>query len=200
MPDDSNTVPQGEQTSQEPVVTPVEDTNTQQDPPAEAATEETPGESAPEGAEAEADEEIADDITPDVARKLVEKTRKESANYRTQLREAQAALAKLEGAKSLEEFKAAQADWTKQLEVTREENHKLLVENVIRQYDVPEDLADLVTGNTREELIAKAEKLAKHVGGGSRREPDGGLTPSGNNPKAMTPGELAAQYRRRHIL
>lgn len=66
------------------------------------------------------------------------------------------------------------------------ENSALLAENVATRFGLPDDLADLLRGTTREELTAQARKLARYV----RHE-----APEGDD-EAFDPEEYAREMRR----
>lgn len=127
----------------------------------ETASEETPPEGDDEG-------EHGDDIPTDVLRKKLKEANSEAARYRTQLREAQEALAK---AKTPEEFLAATTDLSNKIGA-------LDREVVALKYNLPEVLAKRLQGATREELEADAKELAKTVRVNPQREVSGGLNPA----------------------
>jgi len=136
------------------------------------------GEQPPaEGGDDDGDDESAKDAT--YLTKELERTRRESANYRTQLREAQDALGK---AKTPEEVEAAVADLTAKLEASET---ALVRERVLRKHPLPDELAELLQGKDEAELIAHAKKLSKFAP--SEEEPDddarlrGGLDPKDDN-------------------
>lgn len=136
------------------------------------------------------------ELTPEQYQAELTRVRAEAANYRTRLRENEK---KLANAKTPEEVEAA-------LNELKETNAKaerdLIVENVALKHKLPEELAEVLRGDTREELEAHAEKLAKFVtpggDGPSADELRGGLNPSGDrDADPDDPGELAAQYSSR---
>jgi hypothetical protein len=151
----------------EPVTPEVEPTTEPvTDPP---AVEPEPGEPVVEPEPAE--EEGAKDAA--YLTKELERTRRESANYRTQAREAREALAR---AKSPEEFEDVVKDFTEKLAATET---ALTKERVARKHSLPDALASRLVGSTEAELIADAKELAKLVNAGA--DPDslsGGLDPS----------------------
>lgn len=86
-----------------------------------------------------------------------------------------------------------------------EARRALWVERALRKYDVPDDLHDLVTGDTEEAVTAIAERLAGRTrptkapaADDMPRRPDAALTPGhgGEAPKPFDPDALAARARR----
>ena len=107
--------------------------------------------------------------------KELERTRRESANYRTQLREAQEALGKT---KTPEEFEAALKEFG---DKTAAIEASLTRERVARTQQVPAELFEFLVGNTEEELTASAKKLVTLFGSAAEVDPNrlgGGLTPA----------------------
>jgi len=95
------------------------------------------------------------DSLPKWARDRLTKANNEAARYRTGLRDAEA---KLAGAKTPEQFEAAVAelrDGNARLE------RELLVERVARKAELPQELAELLQGDTEDALKAHADKLRK---------------------------------------
>jgi len=123
------------------------------------------------------DSENGDDATGEgikdaaVLTKELERTRRESANYRTQLREAQDALAK---AKSPEDFTAAVNELNEKLAAA---DAALLRERVARKHSLPDALAARLVGKTEAELIADAKALAALVAAPTPERLSGGLDP-----------------------
>lgn len=127
-----------------------------------------PGEGT-EGAESE-----AGGLTLEDAKAALAKTRQSEAKTRTRLRELEA---KLSEAKTPEEFQAALEE---SKAASAAEARSLLVENVALKHRLPDELAEALKGDTREELEAHAKKLAKFAPSEVRQEdPDvsGGLNP-----------------------
>jgi hypothetical protein len=184
------------------VSTPAVQTNTpdEQAPEGQPAEEQT----APEGAEqeqtpeaekpAEEAPESKDAELPDWARSELSRVRSEAASYRTKLREAEA---KLEGAKTPEEFEAAVTE-LKNTNATLERS--LTVTKVAAKHQLPSELAELLKGDTEEELAAHAKVLAKFAPA-TEIDPDdlsGGLTPGGSD-AAFDPVAAARKARQRRI-
>ncbi|MFD7976725.1 hypothetical protein [Streptomyces sp. NPDC059071] len=157
-------------------------------------TVETPPEGeAPQGDEAEQkpDEKPADDSVPaDVLRKKLTEANAEAANYRTKLRDVQA---KLDSAKTVEEFEAATAELKAQVETLE---RQLLLNSVAAKYELPEALAKRLTGATAEELEADAKELQKLVAPPAPESLGGGLTPPDGNDD-FDPVKAARAARRR---
>lgn len=167
-------------------------------------TDETPNpEGAPEGAEggegeegdkpADADkDEDKDSELPEWAQSELSRARREAANYRTSLREAQAAL---EGAKTPEEFEAATTKLTDRI---AELELEVLTAKVARDHNLPTELASRLKGNTEEELAADAKNLQKFAP--TKRQPErlgGGLDPQDDDnfdPVAAARKARASRY------
>lgn len=116
--------------------------------------------------------ETQEDELPDWVKKELKDVRSEAANYRVQLREAQA---KLEGAKTPEEFAAAIAEIsTKNAELER----SLMVTKVASKHELPAELAELLKGDDEATLEAHAKTLAALIT--PKKDPEsltGGLSP-----------------------
>lgn len=151
--------------------------------------------------ETEETEEESDDSTKELSRedalKELSKVRRESAGYRTRLREAEN---KLSEAKTPEEVKAVidqmKAD-------TAEEIRTLMVENVAHAHELPKELREALAAykfETREEYEAQAKVLAKFVSGTKDdRDPSGGLDPNNDDPdESFDPAAEARRFRRRY--
>lgn len=184
---------------------------TPETPAEQAPTEETPAQAATEGAPAPEGEQPAEEAAkpeeegePDEAQakdvawlqRERERLGREAANYRRQLREAQAAL---EGAKTVEEFEAATKDLQSRLAAAERE---LLVERVANAHKLPQELAELLKGNTKEELEEHAKTLARFVPAASATPPEpdrlaGGLD-GAEADEPFDPVKQAAKARRRY--
>ena len=151
----------------------------------------------PDDADEEGGKDERENDLPDWAREKLTRANSQAANYRTQLRDAEARYrdleARFEGAKTLDEFNAA----VKELTEAKEQNAALVRENVAKAHGLPDDLAELLKGETREDLEAHAKKLAKYVPV-ERIEPElsGGLDPQVEPDENLSPGELALKHRR----
>ncbi|ONI83493.1 hypothetical protein ALI22I_33920 [Saccharothrix sp. ALI-22-I] len=153
----------------------------------------------PEGGEVSGDgstapevegDDAREDELPAWARKKLEKANAQAASYRTQLRDAQTAL---ENAKTPEEFQAATATLT---EKVAELEHQLVREQVARKYELPDELATLLTGKTADELEAVAKTLQKYAPTTESVVLGGGLTPDDGDDGEMDPRKLARRTRR----
>lgn len=159
---------------------------------AEGTNEENASTEAPEGTENNGGSS-EEDIPADVLRKELTKVRGEAANYRTKLREAEAAL---KAAKTPEEFEAATKALTEQVTTLE---RRVLISDVAQAHKLPPELADALKGDTKEELEAHAKVLAKFAP--APRVPDdlsGGLDPSGKKDDGdPVKAAMAAVQRRR---
>lgn len=140
----------------------------------------------PEPDEAPKEDENA---LPDWARNKLTKANNEAASYRTQLREAQAMLAK---AKSPEEFEAAVAEFNERLAETELNAAKA---TAALKYNLPDTLVARLQGSTPEELEADAKALSELVQTAPKNERlRGGLNPAGNTePEKYDPKKLASE-------
>ena len=114
---------------------------------------------------------------PEWARAELTRVRKEAGDARVGLRDA---MAKLEGAKSPEEFATAVAEMKAENVALAQD---LARTNAGTKYKLPPELAAVLKGNTPEELEAHAKVLSKFV---TPEDPDpdslsGGLDPSGED-------------------
>lgn len=156
-------------------------------------TEENPEEGEePEDEEDSVDEEPEEGSDlPEWAREKLTKANAEAANYRVRAREAED---KLKNAKTLEEVDAI----VKEMTEDREKGERaLLIENVALKHKLPAELAELLKGETREDLEAHAKTLKKFAPSDDDEDEDephieGGLNPRTNDPYAgQGPRELA---------
>ncbi|AWY07574.1 scaffolding protein [Streptomyces phage Yosif] len=163
--------------------------------PAEGTTTETPSTE-----EKPTEEKPAEGVTPEVkpedelpewARKELTKARGEAANYRVKLREAEQSLA---NAKTPEEFEAARSELSTRI---AELEHQVIVSEVARKFELPDELAPLLKGSSKEELEAVAKTLQKYTVPAAPESLGGGLDPSSDDDDEMDPRKLARRYRRR---
>ena len=112
---------------------------------------------------------------PDWARAELTRVRNEAAKARVSLREA---MTKFEGAKTPEEFAAAVAEVT--AENTRL-SQDLARTTVGTKHSLPQELIDVLKGDTPAELEAHAKLLSKFVTGDEPGSLSGGLDPSGED-------------------
>lgn len=161
-------------------------------------TEEEPAEEQAEDpeddAEEPADEDVDDESTLDLtgAKKALSKVRKSEAAMRTRLRDIEAKLADAKTPEQVEELLASVRTENAQ------ESKALLVENVALKFKLPDDLAEALKGETREELEAHAKVLAKYAPSvDDSDDPDlsGGLDPSGDSGN-FDPVKAAREARR----
>lgn len=155
--------------------TPPETPGGETPPAGDSETPPADGETPPAGDGTPAGGEEQESTDPAFLKKELERTRRESANYRTQLREAQD---KLTGAKTPEEVAAATKELVDKLAAS---DTALTRERVARKTNLPDELAARLVGTTEAELMADAKALAKLVQSKPEVDPDdldGGLTPS----------------------
>ncbi|WP_028472118.1 hypothetical protein [Nocardioides alkalitolerans] len=117
----------------------------------------------------ESDEEFT--LTIEDAKKALSKVRKENGDWRTKYRALEAKYADAKTPEEIAEITAAaQAE-------SAAETHNLLVENIALKHKLPDDLREVLKGDTREELEAHAAKLAKYAPSDESDDPDlsGGL-------------------------
>jgi hypothetical protein len=130
---------------------------------------------------------------PEWARNQITKANAEAANYRTKLREAEQ---RLGSAKSPGEVETALAE-LRDTNATLE--RQLLVRDVGSKAALPDDLAELLKGSTREELEAHAKKLQQYATPAPPVSLRGGLDPTDDGDTETDPRELARRYGgRRH--
>lgn len=151
--------------------------DTQDTPPVETPAEETP--TVEETDEAGSTEETPtnEEVPAEVLRANLTKANQEAAKFRTRLREVEKAL---EGRKTDEEIQSLLDNLTHERETAE---RSLLIENVALKFSLPEELATVLQGGTREELEKHAATLAKFAPQSEQVPPgdlNGGLNP-GNN-------------------
>jgi len=156
------------------------DEQDQQQTPEETPVEETPTEETPD------EETPAEEIPAEVLRANLTKANQEAAKFRTRLREVEKAL---EGRKTDEEIQSLLDNLTHERETAE---RSLLIENVALKFSLPEELASVLQGSTREELETHAATLAKFAPTtGDEQVPpgdlNGGLNPGNDNDDASDP-------------
>ena len=159
MDDETSTSTETEETSQDEATK--DETSTD-------ATEVEDG----KGSDEKVEEKDTEASLPEWARKELTKTRGEAANYRVKLREVETAL---KNAKSVEEFEAATATLS---EANKKLERALLVSEAARKFNLPDDLAARLAGDTKEELEADAKQLQKYATPVVPENLSGGLDPS----------------------
>lgn len=139
----------------------------------EGETEETEG--TEESNDGDGDGEQTEEIPADVLRANLTKANQEAARYRTRLREVEKALEERKTPEEVEEIRLS-------LIAERETAERsLLIENVALKHSLPAELAELLKGETREELEAHAKALAKFAPKSADDVPPGDLN-GGLNP------------------
>lgn len=157
-----------------------------------SSTETTETEGAPPaGTEQQQSTTGSEELPPEVLRKQLTEARAEAANYRVKAREAQEALA---SAKTPEEVEAVKAEFaTKVAELERQ----VLIADVARKHELPDDLAKRLVGATQAELDEDAKNLAKLI---EKKAPpadlQGGLTPGAGDDDSDDPRALRDKYGR----
>lgn len=158
----------------------------------ETPAEETPTE--PEGNDnGSSDENSPEEIPVDVLRANLTKANQEAAKYRTRLREVEKALEERKSPEEVEEIRQA-------LITERETAERsLLIENVALKFSLPDELASVLQGSTREELEAHAQTLAKFAPKSDDVPPgdlNGGLNPGNDsNDDGLSPRERVRKIK-----
>lgn len=146
--------------------------------------------------DASADSRSTEDELPDWARKELTRTRKEAADRRVALREAEA---KLKDAKTPEEFASATAELTEKIETLEYDLAKAVV---VREHKIPAEYEEFLDV-PREQLADKAKKLAALISASSKGddvddldELSGGLVPRRGGSLPSDVSELIATIPR----
>lgn len=165
-----------------------------QEPTPTEETPETPveGQEGQEGEAEETDEEEAEEAPADVEslKRKLSATNAEAAQWRVQLREAQA---KLSEAKTPEQVAEITKELTERADALESE---LLRTKVAGKFGLPADLAARLQGADEAALEADAKVLARYAGGSTQGS--GGLDPlDGEDPLPSGPKELASRLRGR---
>lgn len=140
--------------------------------------EDTPAE-APE-AEATPESKPSKSFDADYVKQL----RAEAARYRTEAQEAKSRVEEFESANQ-SELEKLTGKLNKEAEARKAAESSLLRFTVAAEKQIPSDAVDLLTGNTREELEAKADKLLALTQSRPEPEPDfdGGAREPAPEPK-----------------
>lgn len=177
------TKPAGEVEGQEP-----EETDEEQ---GETTSEETPDNEQAEEADDETDAEDEDDsdLTVSDYRSIVKQLRSENAKHRKSKKEL---VQKLESAKTDD-------DIAKAVNEAKAETRQLLVENVALKHNLPGELAEVLKGDTRDELEEHAKRLSKFVQTSSGSDPnlEGGLDPTSDADSSNVADAVKRARRRR---
>jgi hypothetical protein len=172
-----------------------EEQTTEETSQVETSTEETPAEEVTEETAQETTEESTEEgetLSHDDALSALKKARKDAGNYRTKLRDLEA---QFKDAKTPDEVQAV-------IDKLNEDNAKeattLIRENVALKHGLPDDLAALISGSTREEMEASAKVLAKYAPA-NEDDPDleGGLRPDNGPTETQDVREAVSRARRR---
>lgn len=114
----------------------------------------------------------------------VDKLRKESAGYRTKLREVEPIVAKHQEAEEATKTEIQRA--TERAEALAQQNTQLIVEAVAAKHGISEEDYDLLGSGTREELESRAARLAARSAPAAPTDPP---APPSNRPvETLRPG------------
>jgi hypothetical protein len=108
--------------------------------------------------------------------KEVTTARNEAARYRTERNDLRKSL---EGAVTVEDFEAAKSEWDGKV-------RSLVRQQIIKDHNLPEELAELLKGDDEASLTEHAAKLAKFV----PKEPEAPAVEPAVEPEAPTPPPL----------
>ena len=146
-----------------------------------------------------------EDFDPARAWSLIQNLRTERDGFKTKVSEYDTERQQREDAEKTElqklQDKLAAAE-----KIGSERERALIVAKTLRKYPELEDLEDLLTGETEEEIVAKAERLAKRGKGDEQQgtdpltgRPRTALTPGHNAPdeSQFDPDAIARNARRR---
>ena len=156
---------------------------------ASEAAQEAPAESVAATQEATTEQQTFD-------ADYVKALRAEAAKYRTEAKanaDAAARLKEFEDAQKSEAERTAEALAEAQQRAAKAEAEALRL-RVAAETELPADLHEFLSGDTEEELRAKAEKLKAATAAGVRRpqpDPSQGAKPNGNGPSQLTRADLA---------
>lgn len=128
-------------------------------------------------------------------REYVQKLRQESARYRTEAKEAETLRKRV---KEIEDAEKSDLERTQTRAETAEHERdqaqvELLRLRVAAKHSIPEDLIDLVSGTTEDEINDRAERLAKRLGDAAIRAPSVPAGPRGKPGTAENPESAVAQ-------
>lgn len=153
---------------------------------------------APEAPQTEADNNI--DELPEWARKALEKANREAAGYRTKLREVEPLAAKareLEESQKTEAQRLAEARQEAEQRAAQAERDALRYRVAVAK-GIPADLVDFLSGDTEEDVAAKADVLLSRLGTTpeTSRSPRETLRPGAVPSDAAEPPSMDALIRR----
>lgn len=119
--------------------------------------------------------------------RILKELRSENAKFRTELKgfkdsQTTAEEEKLRNEKKFEELAAKKEKEANELrQQLAQRDRAILVSKIVAKHKLPEDLADMLTGETEVDLEANAVKLAKHIKPPTAANTEGG---AGNNRQA----------------
>lgn len=166
----------------------VEPTEQGSQEPADTNEEDTPTEPQDGSDEGQSDDEGDKELSTEDLKSALEKVRREAAGWRTKFRELEKRLEGTFTAEEVEELK------NKVKAESAEEVHRLLVEAAALRHGLPDELAELLKGETREEIDAHAKKLAPFGQQPKKRavsDASGGLDPSTGSGDYIDPVKAA---------
>ena len=146
------------------------------------------------------EQQQSEDLSPEALRKQLEKARKDAAGYRTKLRELEPIAAK---AKELEDAQKSEAQkLTERAEAAErsaaDSQREMTRLRVLTEVNLPADLHEFVTGDTEDDMRARARKLAAQFTA-ERNTRDVGLGPRGNGTTSAGPAEEFATILRSQL-
>jgi hypothetical protein len=109
--------------------------------------------------------------------KEVTTARNEAARYRTERNDLRKSL---EGAVTVEDFEAAKSEWDGKV-------RSLVRQQIIKDHNLPEELAELLKGDDEASLTEHAAKLAKFVPKEVDEAPPAPVEPEAPTPPPLTP-------------
>jgi len=101
---------------------------------------------------------LDDIVDPELLRKMVRDTRREAARARTEKNKELAEFEEWKEAQKTEQQRVLDKAERRAAEA-EVRLHKMLAANIVLEYNISEDLAEFVTGDTEDEMRDKAEKL-----------------------------------------
>lgn len=148
----------------------------------------------------EGTEQPEEDLSPEALRKQLEKARKDAAGYRTKLRELEPIAAK---AKELEDAQKTEAQkLTERAEAAErmaaDSQREMTRLRVLSEISLPADLHEFVTGDTEDDMRARAAKLAAQFTA-ERNNVDVGLGPRRTGTPSAGPADEFAAILRSHL-
>jgi hypothetical protein len=141
--------------------------------------------------------------TPEEYETEIQKLRKESAGYRTKLREAEPLVKAAQEAEEANKTEVQRAQDA--IAAEKKEKEQILLELLAVRYNVPEDLQDLIGSGSREQMEANAARLGAHTAPPTSTPPPSnrpveGLRPGASpEPPAPEDDSYPASWRPPHL-